>query len=89
MKIKIIKKMIDYFQSDVKRINHAFKLLSFAEIISHDESLDQKTREVIIYAAILHDIGIKEAEKKYGSLAVKYQEIEGPSTAKQLLQNLK
>ena len=36
-------------------------------------------------AAILHDIGICEAENKHGSSAPKYQEIEGPPIAKKIL----
>jgi CRISPR/Cas system-associated endonuclease Cas3-HD len=88
MKNLVMKKMIEYFQTDVKRINHAFKVLDFAEIISYDQSLDQKTREIIIYTAILHDIGIKKAEKKYNSSIGKYQEIEGPSIAREMLSDL-
>jgi len=89
MKFKLMKKMIEYFQDDVKRINHALKVFDFAQIMSHEESIDKKTKEIIIYAAILHDIGIKEAEKKYGSSMGKYQEIEGPSIAREMLSNLK
>jgi len=89
MKFQIIKRMINYFQNDVKRINHALKVLSFAEIMGEDESLDQKDREIVTYAAVLHDIGIKEAEKKYGSSIGKYQEIEGPFIARQLLSEFK
>ena len=89
MKINVIKKMIGYFQTDVRRINHALKVFDFAQIISDDESLDKKTKEIIIYASILHDIGIKEAEKKYNSSIGKYQEIEGPSIAREMLSDLK
>ena len=89
MKINVIKKMIDYFQTDVKRINHALKVLDFAQIISYDQSINQKTQEIINYTAILHDIGIKEAGKKYNSPIGKYQEIEGPSIAREILSSLK
>jgi HD superfamily phosphodiesterase len=84
-----MKKMIEYFQTDIRRINHTLKVIDFAEIISEDQSLDKKTKEIIIYAAILHDIGIKEAEKKYNSSAGKYQEIEGPKIAHKMLSDLK
>lgn len=89
MKINVMKKMIEYFQTDVRRINHALKVFDFAQIISDDESLDKKTKEIIIYAAILHDIGIKEAEKKYNSSMGTYQEVEGPSIAYEMLSDLK
>ena len=36
-------------------------------------------------SAILHDVGIHEAERKYGSAAGKYQEIEGPPIAGEIL----
>jgi HD superfamily phosphodiesterase len=51
--------------------------------------LIKKTKDIIIYTAILHDIGIKEAEKKYNSSAGKYQEIEGPKIAYEMLSDLK
>jgi CRISPR/Cas system-associated endonuclease Cas3-HD len=88
MKNEVIKKMIEYFQTDVRRINHTLKVLDFAQIISYDQSLDKKTKEIIIYVAILHDIGIKKAEKKYNSSRGRYQEIEGPSIAREMLSDL-
>ncbi len=39
-------------------------------------------------AAILHDIGIKESERKYNSSAGNYQEIEGPPIARELLKDI-
>ena len=39
----------------------------------------------MIAAAVLHDIGIHEAEKKYGSASGRYQEIEGPPIARGIL----
>jgi hypothetical protein len=88
MIIKIIKRMIEYFGKDVKRINHTLKVLSFAEIIADDETINDKTRQNIIYTAILHDIGIKESELKYKSSAGNYQEIEGPIIASRILNEL-
>ena len=39
-------------------------------------------------AAILHDIGIHEAERKHGSAGGKYQEMEGPPIARQILERV-
>jgi HD superfamily phosphodiesterase len=39
-------------------------------------------------AAYLHDIGIHEAERKYGSPSGHYQEMEGPAIAKEILERL-
>jgi HD superfamily phosphodiesterase len=88
MKNEVMKKMIEYFQTDVRRINHALKVVDFAQIISDDQALDKKTKEIIIYATILHDIGIKKAEKKYNSSIGRYQEIEGPPIAREMLSDL-
>jgi len=88
MKNELIKKMIEYFQTDVRRINHALKVFDFASIIADEQSIDKKTKEIIIYTAILHDIGIKNAEKKYNSSIGKYQEIEGPPIASKILSDL-
>ena len=81
-------KIIKYFRNDVRRINHTLKVLSFAQIISEKLDLDSQTTELIYYSALLHDIGIKEAERKYNSSSGKYQEIEGPKIAMKILSDL-
>jgi HD superfamily phosphodiesterase len=43
---------------------------------------------VILTAAYLHDIGIKESERKYQSTAARYQEEEGPPLARDILEKL-
>jgi len=82
----VIDKMIEYFGGDVRRINHALKVYGFATTISDVHGVSEKEAKVIGHAAVLHDIGIKEAERKYQSAAGKYQEIEGPLIAKQILE---
>jgi endogenous inhibitor of DNA gyrase (YacG/DUF329 family) len=79
---KLVARMKDVFGPDEKRINHALRVLDYAEQINAAEGGDPL---VIKAAAILHDIGIKEAERKYGSVAGKYQEIEGPPIAEPIL----
>ena len=39
-------------------------------------------------AALTHDIGIRNSEKKYGTCTGKQQEVEGPPEAEKLLQSL-
>ena len=82
MKDKLIQKMKDVFGEDQKRISHALAVLKYAEQIHMAEGGDAT---VIVAAAILHDIGIHQAEQKYGSPAGKYQEIEGPPIAEKIL----
>ena len=38
-------KMIEYFQMDVRRINHALKVFDFACIIADEQSLDKKNQK--------------------------------------------
>lgn len=82
---KVLNKMILYFGQDVKRINHALKVYGYAKSISGNELISDKYRIVVELAAILHNIGIKEAERKYNSAAGKYQEKEGPAIAEELI----
>ncbi|AEV67596.1 HD domain-containing protein [Acetivibrio clariflavus] len=87
-KSELINEMIRYYAGDVKRINHFMKVYSFAKTIGEMEKLEIEKQEVLELAAIVHDIGIKVSEQKYNSSAGKYQEIEGPSIAKEFLQKL-
>jgi len=82
---EIINRMIMYNTPDIRRINHALKVYVFAKQISDREKCDDKTRNTIEISSILHDIGIHNAEKIYNSSDGKYQEIEGPKVAKELL----
>lgn len=79
------RKMIVYFDSDVKRINHALKVYGFAKSIGELEGIPIEKLKALEVAAVLHDIGIKESERKYSSSAGKYQEIEGPPIACDIL----
>ncbi len=83
---KIMNEMITYFKNDVRRINHALKVYGFALTLSGMEKLSEEEKKILLYAAILHDIGIKEAERKYNSTSGHYQEIEGPPIAKAILE---
>lgn len=85
---KVINAMIEYFGSDVRRINHFLKVFSFAKAIGEGESLEPKEQELLEVAAVVHDIGIKVSEQKYNSSAGKYQELEGPAEAEKLLSSL-
>lgn len=82
IKDKLLKELEDFFGTDAKRINHARKVLGFAEDLLREEKADW---HIVIPAAILHDVGIKIAEAKYGSSAGHYQEKEGPEVARKIL----
>lgn len=84
----VTEKMINYFETDVSRINHALKVYGFASCIARKEQLPENELLIVDITAILHDIGVKEAELKYNSTNGKYQEIEGPPIAKGFLEEL-
>lgn len=84
----LLQKMIEYFAGDAKRIQHFIKVHSFAKMIGQLEEIDEKQQVILETAAIVHDIGIKNSEIKYKSSAGKYQEIEGPAPAKEMLLKL-
>lgn len=81
-------KMIRYFGKDARRINHALKVHSFAGMIAASEAFAAEQRQILEIAALLHDIGIQEAERRYQSTAGHYQEELGPAIARALLQDL-
>jgi HD superfamily phosphohydrolase YqeK/ribosomal protein S27E len=88
---QLIERMKKVFGDDRKRITHALAVLEQAqkilrqEMASGSNSIDPK---VVMAAAILHDIGIREAEKKHGSAAGVHQEMEGPAVAEPMMKEL-
>jgi endogenous inhibitor of DNA gyrase (YacG/DUF329 family)/HD superfamily phosphohydrolase YqeK len=85
LKDRVAIEMKKYFGRDFKRIGHATKVARYAERIGREEGANLA---VVIASAYLHDIGIKEAERKYQSTAAKYQEQEGPPIARDILTRL-
>jgi len=85
-KEELIREMKKYFGDDQRRIEHALQVTNYAENLIKLYQKKDINSEVILYSAILHDIGIHQAEKKYNSVAGRYQEIEGPPIAKKILE---
>ncbi len=81
----LIKKAITFDHGDARRIQHFLKVHAYAALIGRLEGLSPDIQEILEAAAILHDIGIHAAEEKHGSSAGKYQEIEGPAPAREIL----
>lgn len=80
--------MVSYNYGDPKRIQHTTKVHAYAAVIGIQEGLDEVTQFVLESAALVHDIGIRASEKKYGHQNGKLQEQEGPAVAKNLLNRL-
>lgn len=62
----LISEMIEYEKGNPRRVQHFLKVHAFAKIIAEQEGLDERTRDTLEIAAVLHDIGIKhkaECEK--------------------------
>jgi len=85
LKDRVAIEMKRYFKQDFKRIGHATKVARYAEQIVKNE---KGNPAVVLPAAYLHDIGIKEAERKHNSTAARYQEEEGPPIAREILTRL-
>ncbi len=85
LKESLFRAMEEYFGDDAQRISHARRVTGYAEQLWEREGGDYP---VIMGAAVLHDIGIHEAERKYASTAGHYQEREGPPIARPILTKL-
>ena len=85
LKSRVKEKMIEYYAGDARRIHHFLKVHSFAKLIGEMEGVTGEELELLEVAALVHDIGIKNSEKKYGYNTGKTQEKEGPPEAEKLL----
>ncbi len=85
LKDRVAIEMKHFFKQDFKRIGHATKVARNAEQIAKEEKGDVA---IVLTAAYLHDIGIKEAEFRYQSTEPKYQEELGPPIARDILTKL-
>lgn len=82
MRDQLVQDMKSVYGEDVNRVEHTLKVLDYADRIREAEGGDALT---VTAAAILHDIGIPQAQATHGSSAWKYQEIEGPAVAREIL----
>lgn len=85
---KLMLAMIAYNNGDAKRIQHLIKVHAFARLIGEEENMDAKELYILEAAALTHDIGIRNSEKKYATCTGRQQEVEGPPEAEKLLKKL-
>ncbi len=83
---KITKLLADYFRNDFQRITHALEVLKYAEQIM--ENTRDYDYDIVIAAALLHDVGIKPSEEILGYNNGKTQEKYGPPVAEELLKSI-
>lgn len=86
VKGKITKLLVDHFGNDFRRITHALEVMKHAEKIM--ENRGGCDYEVLIAAALLHDVGIKPSEEMLGYNNGKTQEEYGPPIAEMLLKSI-
>lgn len=84
---RVAKLLVDYFGYDFRRITHALEVLKHVENIL-EKSGDTCDYEVLVAAALLHDIGIKRSEELHGYNNGKTQEEYGPPIALNLLESI-
>lgn len=82
---ELIIKMTEFNAGDPKKIHHFIKVFEFAHVIGVKEHLEAEELRILDMAAIMHDIGIKPSEIKYGRCDGKLQEQEGPAYAREML----
>ena len=75
-------------KGDRRMIEHSLKVYTYARLLGQTESLNDDLLEILEITALLHDIGIHEAERKYGKCSSQDQEIEGPPVAREILTTL-
>lgn len=86
LKNDVLLKMIDFEAGCPERVQHFLKVYQFAQIIADAESMTGEAREILDIAALMHDIGIRPCEEKYGRCTGKMQEEEGPAYARAMLE---
>ncbi|MFP4461899.1 MAG: HD domain-containing protein [Thermotogota bacterium] len=80
--------MIEYYTGNPHQIQHFVKVHSFAKLIAEQEGASGELLWIIEAAALVHDIGIKPAQKQYGRSSGDLQEKLGPPVAEKLLSDL-
>ena len=58
----------------IQRIQHLIKVYEFAHVIGVKEEMPSDDLRILDMAAIMHDIGIRSSEEKYGRCDGKLQE---------------
>lgn len=69
---KVVKLLVNYFDVDYRRINHALEVLKHSERIMEEKAAYDP--EILVASALLHNIGIKKSEELHGYNNGKTQE---------------
>lgn len=83
---RVITEMKQVFATVPYGVSHTISVMENAENIMAGEGVSASIVEQTLLAAILHDIGALKAMKIHGSMSGKFQEIEGPAIAREILE---
>jgi putative nucleotidyltransferase with HDIG domain len=86
LRARLTRALVRYFGDDDRRIDHALQVLHHAErLLDSHPGCDL---DIVIAAALLHDVGIKVSEERHGYNNGHTQEEYGPPVAAELLRAL-
>lgn len=85
---ELLKSIIEYNQGDPMRIQHLIKVHSLSSLLGKMENLDTETQFILESAALVHDIGVRNAEKEHGDKFKAYHENIGIVESENLLNQL-
>ena len=84
-----IEKMIDFYQGNLRDIEHFLKVWAYAKTIGEQEGVDENTQGILELAAVVHDISCPLCREKYGNTTGKNQELESEPLVKEFFAMLK
>jgi len=87
LKGHLVTSLVAFFEDDVRRITHALDVLYESEKLLESKTL-VCDHDIVIAAALLHDVGIKPSEEKLGYNDGKTQEQYGPPIARVILESI-
>ena len=85
---EIWQRLEEVFREDPSMLEHTRQVFNFAWDIAQRFELDAATQKIVHLAALLHDVGIVEAEKRFGSREGKFQHLTGPPIAREILEEI-
>ena len=83
-----IEKMIDFYQGNLRDIEHFLKVWAYAKTIGEQESVDENTQGNLELAAVVHDISCPLCREKYGNTNGKNQELESEPLVKEFFEGM-
>ncbi len=81
-------KMIEFYQGNLRDIDHFLKVWAMAKTIGELEGLDSHTQEVLELTAVVHDIACPLCREKYGNTNGSNQELESPPLVETFFEGL-